>query len=128
MVHKLLRSRAGGTLPGPLRVASLTRCLPNAGRLPSPGSLVQSKCRVDIMRDEPRMASTRVQTSVAALQWLERAPEPGHRGRPTRMRSDKGSRKIVVEDVEYRWRAKGDDGYIRIGIWPANKVGPYIKG
>ena len=44
------------------------------------------------------------------------------------MRSSKGSRRIVVRDVEYRWRAAGDDGYIRIGIWPMNNVGPYIQG
>ena len=44
------------------------------------------------------------------------------------MRSQKGSRKIVVGAVEYRWRATGDDGYISIGIWPANNAGPYIQG
>lgn len=44
------------------------------------------------------------------------------------MRSQKGSRKIVVGAVEYRWRATGDDGYISIGIWPANNTGPYIRG
>jgi hypothetical protein len=44
------------------------------------------------------------------------------------MRSAKGSRRIVVRGVEYRWRAKGNDGYISIGIWPANNIGPYIKG
>jgi hypothetical protein len=44
------------------------------------------------------------------------------------MRSLKGSHKIVVEDIEYGWRAKGDDGYISIGIWPANNIGPYIHG
>ena len=42
------------------------------------------------------------------------------------MRSRKGSRRIVVKDVEYRWRATGNDGYISIGIWPSNNVGPYI--
>jgi hypothetical protein len=44
------------------------------------------------------------------------------------MRSQKGSRKIMVGDIEYRWRARGDDGYISIGIWPANNTGPYIGG
>jgi hypothetical protein len=44
------------------------------------------------------------------------------------MRSQKGSRRIVVRDVEYRWRATGDDGYISIGIWPTNNTGAYIKG
>lgn len=44
------------------------------------------------------------------------------------MRSRKASRKIVVEAVEFRWRAKGDDGYISIGIWPANNTGPFIQG
>src|SRR5438876_9564878 len=44
------------------------------------------------------------------------------------MRSQKGSRRIVVRDVEYRWRATGHDGYISIGIWPTNNIGPFIKG
>jgi hypothetical protein len=44
------------------------------------------------------------------------------------MRSQKGRRKIVVAAVGYRWRATGDDGYISIGIWPANNTGPYIRG
>ncbi len=43
------------------------------------------------------------------------------------MRSQMGSRRIVVREVEYRWRASGDDGYISIGVWPANNTGPYIK-
>lgn len=34
----------------------------------------------------------------------------------------------MVGAVEYRWRATGDDGYISIGIWPANNTGPYIQG
>jgi hypothetical protein len=34
----------------------------------------------------------------------------------------------VVRDVEYRWRATGNDDYISIGIWPANNVGPFIQG
>jgi hypothetical protein len=44
------------------------------------------------------------------------------------MRSSKGSHRIAVQGVEYRWRAKGNDGYISIGIWPTNKVGSYICG
>jgi hypothetical protein len=44
------------------------------------------------------------------------------------MRSQKGSRRIVVSEVEYRWRATGDDGHISIGIWPTNNIGPYIHG
>jgi hypothetical protein len=44
------------------------------------------------------------------------------------MRSNKGSHRIVVRDVEYRWWAKGDDGYISIGIWPTNNIGPYVQG
>jgi hypothetical protein len=44
------------------------------------------------------------------------------------MRSTKGSRRIVVHHVEYRWRATGNDGFISIGIWPVNNVGPFIYG
>jgi hypothetical protein len=44
------------------------------------------------------------------------------------MRRGKGNRRIMVQSVEYRWRATGDDGYIVIGIWPVNNVGPYIQG
>ena len=44
------------------------------------------------------------------------------------MRSTKGSRRIVVGDVEYRWRARGDDGYIVVGIWPSNNIGAYLEG
>jgi hypothetical protein len=44
------------------------------------------------------------------------------------MRSQKGSRRITVNDVDYRWRATGDDGYISLSIWPLNNVGPYIQG
>lgn len=29
----------------------------------------------------------------------------------------KGSRKIVVDDVEFRWRASGNDGWITVIIW-----------
>lgn len=44
------------------------------------------------------------------------------------MRSQKGSHRIAVCGVEYRWRATGNDSYISIGIWPSNNVGPYIQG
>jgi hypothetical protein len=44
------------------------------------------------------------------------------------MRRGKGSRRISVGAVEYRWRATGDDGYISLGIWPVNNIGPYIRG
>lgn len=44
------------------------------------------------------------------------------------MRRGKGSRRIVVNDVEYRWRATGDDGYISISISPTNNIGPCIRG
>lgn len=30
----------------------------------------------------------------------------------------KGSRRIVVEDTEFRWRATGNDGWITIVTWP----------
>lgn len=44
------------------------------------------------------------------------------------MRPTKNTHRIVIRAVEYRWQARGDDGYISIGIWPANDVGPYIGG
>src|SRR5262249_26416696 len=44
------------------------------------------------------------------------------------MRRLKGSRRIVVCGFEYRWRATGNDGYISVGIWPSNNVGPFITG
>ena len=44
------------------------------------------------------------------------------------MRNSKGSHRIVVQKVEYQWRATGNDGYIGIGIWPTNNVGPFIGG
>jgi hypothetical protein len=45
-----------------------------------------------------------------------------------RVRSQKKSHRIVVETIEYHWRAPGNDGYISIGIWPANNIGPFITG
>lgn len=44
------------------------------------------------------------------------------------MRRGKGSRRIVVNGIEYRWRATGNDGFIGVGIWPLNNIGPYIGG
>jgi hypothetical protein len=44
------------------------------------------------------------------------------------MRSRSNSRRLVVQDIEYRWRVRGDDGYISIGIWPTNGIGPYLQG
>ena len=44
------------------------------------------------------------------------------------MRSSKGSHRIVVGGVEYRWRASGNDGTICIGIWPTNNIGPFMGG
>ena len=34
--------------------------------------------------------------------------------------SKKGSRRIVVEDTEFRWRATGNDGWISVVIWPTS--------
>jgi hypothetical protein len=42
------------------------------------------------------------------------------------MRSLRGSRRLVIRNVEYRWRATGNDGYISIGVWPTNNIGPFI--
>ncbi|HYF48948.1 MAG TPA: hypothetical protein VEJ63_06065 [Planctomycetota bacterium] len=44
------------------------------------------------------------------------------------MRSSKGSHRIVVGGVQYRWRATGNDGHISVGIWPFNGIGAYIGG
>ena len=32
--------------------------------------------------------------------------------------SKKNSRRIVVNDVEFRWRASGNDGWISVVVWP----------
>lgn len=34
----------------------------------------------------------------------------------------------MVGGVEYRWRATGNDGWISVGIWPANNIGSIIEG
>lgn len=33
--------------------------------------------------------------------------------------SKKGSRKIIVDAHEFRWRATGNDGWISVVIWPS---------
>lgn len=42
-------------------------------------------------------------------------------------KSSKGSNRIVLNDVEYRWRATGNDGWISVTIWPSNGVGAAIS-
>ena len=43
-------------------------------------------------------------------------------------RSKKTShRRIVVREVEYRWTASGDDGYINLTVKPSNRIGPVIE-
>ena len=42
-------------------------------------------------------------------------------------RNNKGSHRIVVSDVEYRWRATGNDGWISVNIWPVTKPGSVIN-
>ncbi len=44
------------------------------------------------------------------------------------MRSLKGSHRIVVQDVEYRWHADGGEGYISIEIYPTNNNFASITG
>ncbi len=34
-----------------------------------------------------------------------------------------GARNIVVNDVKYRWRASGNDGYIQLVVWPEALLG-----
>ena len=41
-------------------------------------------------------------------------------------RRAKGSSRIEVNAVEYRWRATGNDGWISVTIWPADTEGPAI--
>ncbi len=41
-------------------------------------------------------------------------------------KASKGARHIVVDEVEYRWRATGNDGWIDLTIWPAHDVGAAI--
>jgi hypothetical protein len=54
--------------------------------------------------------------TASRFQWAK--PMPNH----------KESHKIVIENIEYRWRATGNDGSISIGIWPTNNIGPFIQG
>lgn len=44
------------------------------------------------------------------------------------MKASKGSRKIVFNNIEFRWRASGNDGYITVTIWPLEQPGPTIRG
>jgi hypothetical protein len=40
----------------------------------------------------------------------------------------KGSRKIVVEEHEFRWRATGNDGWITVVIWPVENENSRLVG
>ena len=40
----------------------------------------------------------------------------------------KGSRKIVVDDREFRWRATGNDGGISVIIWPTENDSSRVVG
>ncbi len=42
--------------------------------------------------------------------------------------SKKGSRKIVLEGHEFRWRATGNDGWITVVIWPVENENFKIVG
>ena len=42
--------------------------------------------------------------------------------------SKKGSRKIVVNDHEFRWRATGNDGWISVVIWPLENDNSRLVG
>lgn len=41
-------------------------------------------------------------------------------------RSKKQNRHITVNDVAYSWRAKGNDGFIGLTVWPFELEGPVI--
>jgi hypothetical protein len=41
-------------------------------------------------------------------------------------RSNKGARRIVVDEVTFRWRAAEKDGGISLTVWPADLPGPTI--
>jgi hypothetical protein len=42
-------------------------------------------------------------------------------------RTTKGTHRIFVSDVEYRWIVRGNYGQLHTLIWPANKIGPSIR-
>ena len=42
--------------------------------------------------------------------------------------SKKGSRKIIVNGIEFRWNATGNDGWITVIIWPADRDTIKITG
>ncbi len=44
------------------------------------------------------------------------------------MKAKKGSRKIIFDCVEYRWRVTGDSGFVRLTIWPLKHSGATICG
>src|SRR5262249_26338499 len=41
-------------------------------------------------------------------------------------KATKNARNIVVGDVNYRWRATGNDGWISLVVWPEDLPGPPI--
>ncbi len=43
-------------------------------------------------------------------------------------KSEKEARNIIVNSIDYRWRAKGSDGSISISIWPYELPHPGIFG
>jgi hypothetical protein len=45
----------------------------------------------------------------------------------TMAKSKKGARNIVVNDVKYRWRAIGNDGWISLVVWPDDLPGATIS-
>ena len=42
--------------------------------------------------------------------------------------SKKGSRKIVVDNSEFRWRATGNDGWISLVVWPVENENSRLVG
>ena len=42
--------------------------------------------------------------------------------------SKKGSRKIVVNCIEFRWKVTGNDGWITVVIWPVERDTVKITG
>lgn len=42
--------------------------------------------------------------------------------------SKKGSKKIIVENTEFRWSVTGNDGWISIVIWPVDKDSVKLVG
>jgi hypothetical protein len=46
--------------------------------------------------------------------------------RGTMAKAKTGARNIVVNDVKYRWRASGNDGFIQLVVWPETLPGAAI--